>query len=316
MPVKPMTPNARLFTALLWCCTFVTFTTTCGPAQKVGSDNSYVKNIKFNHLFIVIDEFTYDHLFDSLQILEKFSRNRESKVESGDESWVGKYLFGNNHYLEIFKPGGYKDAQIGDMGIGFMTNKPGTLDSIYKSRMILGDTGEIKLRTYKEDSISYPWLTTLRFRDKDSMRNEIWLMEHSKQELRSAGFSDEEISGEVEFREYVKRRRAKILKVSPDSLNFDRLMDRVTSITVSVTEKELNFFRRNLKRFGFSESGNRFTKDDFIIQYRLSPVKRFILNQIDFKLRQKVTPQTFAFGTVVMTLQDDVASLKFSFQQP
>ena len=100
-----------------------------GKSQNINKAG-FRKNIKFNHLFVVIDDSTYKYLFDSLKLPKNFAGISEQATDAGSASWTGKYLFGISNYLEFFKPGGIKESKSGDFGLGFTTNKSGTIDSL------------------------------------------------------------------------------------------------------------------------------------------------------------------------------------------
>src|ERR1700712_1297419 len=75
---------------------------------EIKNNSRFRQNIKFNHLYVVIDDSTYKYIFDSLQFLKVFAKTSEKNVNAGSDFWTGKYLFGMSNYLEIFKPGGAK----------------------------------------------------------------------------------------------------------------------------------------------------------------------------------------------------------------
>jgi len=61
-----------------------------GAFNKKGENTNnfgFRKNIKFNHLYVVIDDSTYKYLFDSLKFLTNFGRTREETINAGSDSW-------------------------------------------------------------------------------------------------------------------------------------------------------------------------------------------------------------------------------------
>jgi hypothetical protein len=285
----------------------------CSPQTEITrSTPAFKDNIEFNHLFVVIDDTTYAHLFDSLAGIDEFSRNNESNVNAGDESWSGKYLFGKENYLEIFKQDGFKDAQVGDFGIAFMSTKLGTLDSLSKEWKVSQDTFSITDRVYMQNEQRQPWFQAISVPDPDSLKLDVWMMENSKQEMLGAGFTESDLSREIKFSEYVTRRRAKYLKVSPESLTYDKLMDRVTSISITVSPAELAYLQQHLLGFGFAQKGNVFSKGQFKIEYETSETDHFILNQIEFSLVKSVPAKTSVFRNVELTLRGTQGFLKFT----
>lgn len=86
--------------------------------------------IRLNHVYLVLDSATYNHLFDSAFIAQTIGKIKTSAVTTTNDSWSGKYLFGKNGYFEFFSDQGYKGASVGDCGLGFMTLKSGDIWTI------------------------------------------------------------------------------------------------------------------------------------------------------------------------------------------
>ncbi len=102
----------------------------CNHNDEQSNNSEFRQNIQFNHLFVMIDDSTYKYLFDSLKLSGPFAKTKEETVNAGNESWTGKYVYGLGNYLEFFKPGSIKESKVGELGMGFMTNKFGTIDSL------------------------------------------------------------------------------------------------------------------------------------------------------------------------------------------
>jgi hypothetical protein len=85
--------------------TFIALLLLTSCTKEKNRTNEYLnfeKHIKFNHLFVVVDDLTYQYLSDSIDAIKAFSSFSETNTKTDTESWSGKYLLGKNHYLEIF----------------------------------------------------------------------------------------------------------------------------------------------------------------------------------------------------------------------
>lgn len=276
----------------------------------------FQKNIMFNHLFVVLDDPTYNYLLDSLKILDDFSRNEESTVDAGEESWSGKYMHGKNHYLEIFKPGGSQNDKFGDFGISFMTNKLGTIDSLQKYWITTTDSITLSNRVYVEDDgKSYPWFRYLSIPNPDSLKIMPWLMENEKELMISIGFTEEDLLHEIEYRDYLKYTMAKQKGISLDSVKYEKAFDKVTSLYLTLSEAELSLLREYLIAFGFTEKNKTFSGNDIDINYSISKSEHFILDQIDFSLLDSLPNGKYQFRNLEFNVDGNKASLKFRYNK-
>lgn len=282
--------------------------------EKPFNATLYTKHIQFNHLYIVIDDTTYNYLLDSLNFLDRFSINMEMNVNAGEESWVGKYLFGKNNYVEIFKPGGFGEYKLGGTGLGFMTDKLGILDSLYGYWNEKLDSVTVDSRDFvKENGDSTLWFRYITFPDKDSVPIKPWLMEYTREHMLSSGFTDNDLLHEFEFWDYMRSNKASSLGVSPDSIKYNKLFDKITSLHLILSDDELSHLRQSLNEFGFEEKENTFSKDDFEIRFSITEARHFILNQIDFSLLDTLKKQKYSFRNLELLINGNTASLKFNY---
>jgi len=273
----------------------------------------FQKNIRFNHLFVVIDDSTYNYLFDSLKILDGFSFNSEQTIESGEESWTGKYLIGKHHYLEIFNPEGYEKAKFGEIGLGFMTDKSGTLDSIRHQWERTKDSVSFTNEEMILEGQSYPWAYFLSIPNLDSSRVIAFLMENQKEEMMRVGFSEEDLQQVISWAEYVDHSTAISEKISPDSVKFEKAFSRITDLHLTLTPNELEWLKKTLLDFGFTEDGNNLVSQDINIKYKISQNKGFILNQIDFELMDSLNQGTYRYKNLEFTINENSAHLSFLY---
>ena len=287
-----------------------------GACNKKSGDTNNIgfrKNIKFNHLFIVIDDSTYKYLIDSLKFPENFAKISEKTMNAGSETWTGKYINGISNYLEIFKPGGAQGTKLGDLGLGFITNKLGTidslqnywkktLDSVHTENMVITDSGKTS-----------PWFKSVSIPNVDSLRISAWVMENSREEMNFAGFTENDLTGEIEYSDYLKHVKAKLHNIPVDSVKNDRLFDKVTSLDISLSDRELSYLKKFLLNIGFAEKDNSFSNENFKITYSLSKSAHFLLKEIGFLLLKKIPKQKYSFRKIEMTVDGDKANMKFNY---
>lgn len=288
-------------------------TVSCTNNSEDIKDYAFEKNILFNHLYIVIDSITYKHLSDSLPFLADFSIMSESKTDAGDESWSGKYLYGENHYVEIFSTEGYEGAKPGDVGIGFMPNKIGTLDSLYRKWSHNLDSVDRFDRTMMEDGVTYPWFTAISIPNVESLHLNIWLMEYDREHMLDNGFTSKDLMGEIDHWDYTRHKRAKNLRTSPDSITYGKLFEKISAVHLTLSENEVIYLRQNLLDFGFTEHDNTFHGNDIDVKYEIDGKRDFILRQIDFKLSGSLEKSEYSIGSIDVIVTGNEASFKFNY---
>jgi len=288
--------------------------TTCRQVRDVANQPfSFEKHIKFNHLYVVLDNSTYNYLSDSLSFIKQFSGFKESSTNTAIETWSGKYLYGKNHYLEIFKPEGYKGAAVGDFGMGFMPNKLGTLDALYNHWRKSFDTVSRIDKNIIEKGVTHKWFTSLSIPAKDSLKSHIWLMEHSVKEMLYAGFKEEDLAKEIEYWDYLRYMRAKTTKSPPNSIKYEKLFDSVSSVTLKLSNKELSYFRKNLLHMGFVERNRVFHGNDIDVKYEVTEAPHFILQQIDFRLARGAMDENIVLNRLTIRMSGKKASFTFNY---
>ncbi|GAB3794976.1 hypothetical protein GCM10028819_10240 [Spirosoma humi] len=279
--------------------------------RKPTDDSSFRKNIHFNHLFVVVDDSTYTYLFDRLHLPKDFAWTREQTQDAGSASWSGKYIMGTHNYLEIFKAGGLKGSKVGDGGLGFTTDKLGTLDSLHTYWANTLDSVHVDHTTSNNDGNVEPWFTSVSIPNVDGLNIRVWVFENSKEEMTYAGFSDQELTREISYWQYTKHITAKLRKVALDSVVDNKRFDRITSVSLTLSRKELSYLRRSLQAIGFTKKGNSFIKGDFQIRYLLTESAHFIVNEIGISLAAPLTRKTYSSPKIVLLVEGKRARMIF-----
>lgn len=290
----------------IWSCT----NRDKGP-QKAPSFSKY---IEFNHLYITIDDRSYDFLLDSLGILDKFCLSQENNVNVGEESWRGIYLYGKNNYVEFFKEGSFEGGKFGDLGLGFIANKLGTLDSLYDFWSAKFDSVHFGHRDKLNPDGNYQsWFNYVDIPDEDSLHVQPWLMEHTKDHMLDCGFTENQLENEIAYWDYLRNWISSSYKIPVDSIKYEKPFNRITALYLTLSQEELTRLKLYLYDFGFKETENTFSKDDFAIKYKLSESNHFILNQIDFSLLDSVPEQKQTYRSLAFQMDGFKASLKFNY---
>ncbi len=277
------------------------------------NDTNLNEYISFNHLYIVIDDSTYSNLFDSLKVLDDFSYNSEETVVTDDESWSGKYLFGEQHYLEIFNSEGFENAKFGELGLGFISEKTGTLDFIKRNWEDMKDSISFSERTIEYENKSSPWYYSLSIPNIDSLRVNAWLMEHHKEEMLRVGFTEEDINRVISWEEYIDYSLATSRNVAPDSITFEKSFHRIKGLHLTLTLNELELLKETLLSFGFTDDGICLSNKDLYLKYELTQNEVFILNQIDFELIKTLKPGIYRYRNWEFVIEGDSAYLYFLY---
>jgi len=288
----------------------------CDTQRKVEEPKAafeYADNIKFNHLYVAIDDSTYKYLFDSIPFFRTFAYVEEAEIDAGEDAWSGKYVSGNQDYLEIFRPGGAEGVELGDFGIAFMPNKLGVVDSLYS----FWNTGKDSIRKELQkltigEGNEIPWFNAVAIYDADSLAISPWVMEQTRSFRQMAGFSEEELEQEISYAEYTQRSIATRNNIPYDSARYQRLYERVTRLSLQLTQDEYSYLSKYLRTFEFQESEGTFSRPDLIINYEIKEAKNSILNQIDFELRDEVEPQNYSVGNLTFSAEGRSASILFN----
>ena len=167
--------------------------------------------------------------------------------------------------------------------------------------------------TTTDNGQTAPWFTSVSIPNIDSLKVSAWVFENSKEEMHFAGFSDHDLSGEIEYTDYNKHISAKFRNVPLDSIKNNKVLDKVTSLHISLSGKELSYLKHFLLDAGFMQKNNSFSKDDFIITYSLNEQQHFLLKEIGFSLLKKMPEEKYSFRNIDMVVNGSKATMKFKY---
>jgi hypothetical protein len=86
-------------------------------------------------------------------------------------------------------------------------------------------------------------------------------MENTPEELKRAGFSEEEIIQPITWQDYVGRL---------NHATFTKSFERISSIELSISKEEYEYLKRSLLGFGLKEKGKTFFNSQVKITYAIN----------------------------------------------
>jgi hypothetical protein len=287
----------RQWIALLSFVLFLSFSPSC-RAQATYSP------VYLNHIFFVLDSNSYARVFDSV-IFQKFGLVRERKTTTTEGSWYGKYLMGRDSYFEVFYPSGLTGSSVGNFGFGFMTTTSGNIDHLEAQwKAEYKDSVKRDTNTIVDNGAKLPWFYSLSLYTADSSKSgSAWVMENTTDELKSAGFTGDEMKKPILWHDYLeKRTKAKNTK----SFN------RIVAVEIITNKKELGYFRKSFLGFGLSENLNTFYNDNIRITYTLADIPASELKSVEIELTDSFKEQTITLSnSLSMQVKDKRATLVF-----
>lgn len=248
--------------------------------QSLQAQNM-LPEIALNHVYVVLDSTTYNHLFDAAFIEQQIGNVKAASVTTTDDSWSGKYLFGKNSYFEFFSPKSFEGAMEGDCGLGFITSTPGDIRKIEKHwRETSGDSIQTDTTKQVTDGKTQPWFYALYRSSADSTEPiTAWIMENTPEELKSVGFSDEELKNKITWQQYAEKRNKK---------PFTKSFGYIQSVWLSLTDTTYESIKKSLTGFGLKQEDNIFFNDHIKIKCSTGTDPSPVLKQIEIELTEEL----------------------------
>jgi len=261
------------------------------------------QNIKsdFSHVEIILDSASFEKL-----VANEFIRSRLAPVNYDtmlpSPLVLSYYLLGQDNFIHFNPNRGYFATQLGTAYLIFQTRRPGQ-----------GKHLEQKWQSIAKDSIvSYDFegpdfkLTEIVYDHHDRLSKKTtnnlipMLSSYSVESYRNWGLGD---SAEVSIRRFL----------SKDSIDKNKLFDRIVSIELSITPKELQDLIPVLELAGYRKEKNRFMKPNeptlsYLINNKLNEPK---VTKLTLKLREDGGNQNFTFGEAKLKIKKTSAEFTF-----
>jgi len=246
-------------------------------------------------------------LFHHEFIAKIFANTRELSSKTLTDSYTGKYLMGQQSYIEVFKPD-YKQGKpelgdkFGDVGIVFRTRKP---DIKRLNQLIKADKKEVTLKLVEyEDSgkiISFNQnlhLSNAKLQETFRPYTEEFTVEF----LKLCGFNESEIKSGITEKQFREKIRGK---------KYEKLCDNIEKIELTLTRDEFEYLAETLKYLDFSQNGYQFTNNGLEISCSVQQNRSYKLKAIHFKLLNQTDDINIEISK---TLTFRASGLKASFQ--
>lgn len=196
-----------------------------------------VQPVELNHVVLSVDQATYDAIVTSAYLRDVFANGGVQTIAAGpDESWTGRYIVGENLYLEVFGPQGREGRKPGFIALAFSTRSMGDIDRIEERlRELAGERVHRILRTRQVRSEVRNWFHAVSV-DPPSLdrRFGAWIMESHPDNLRRLGLPADRLVARDEYLIALRRTRGQPLPAP------SRLFRDITRIDLALTEKEAN----------------------------------------------------------------------------
>lgn len=268
-----------------------------------GSSACFSQNIKsdFSHIEIILDSDSFEKL-----VSNDFIRSRLAPVNYDtmlpSPLVLSYYLLGQENFIHFNPSRGYFATQFGTAYLIFQTRRPGQ-----------GKLLEQQWRGVSKDSIvSYDFegpdfrLTEIVYNHHDRLskkpNNNLipMLSSYSVESYRKWGLGD---SAEVSIRQFL----------SKDSADKNKLFEKIISIDLAITQKELQDLIPVLELAGYRKKKSRFIKADeptisYLINNKLNEPK---VKKLTLKLSEDAGTQNFNFGRMNLKTRKNRAEFSF-----
>lgn len=271
-------------------------------AQKIDS----IPAVCLNHVLIYLDSATYQKLFN-LSFLSDTVGNCSTKTQKTvDNEWSGKYLFGEEGYLEFFPTKKVNNIPSGWFGFGFITFRSGDIWKIrdkwqkHTTEIIWTDTS-----IYEDKGTKKSWFYSISLAPDDTNKYlPVWLMENTPEEMKRAGYGDSDLKEEITWGTYMNN-----LKSQP----FSKLLKGITSVNISVGTNEMDFLQKIMIGFGLHKTDSTFSNQYVDILCDIRPYSIWRIQSVTFELKQDVAYRKLIIsGSLILELKGKSAVMTFN----
>jgi hypothetical protein len=269
------------------------FAGSASLSQSIKSD--------FSHIEIILDSASFEKL-----VANDFIRSKLSAVDYDTMMLsplvLSYYIMGQDNFIHFNPSRGYFATQQGTVYLIFQTKRPGQ-----------GKLLEQQWRTVAKDSIVlYDFegpdfrLTEIVYNHHDRLskkpNNNLipMLSSYSVESYSNWGLGD---SAEVSIRQFL----------SKDSLDKTKLFEKINSIEISITQKELQDLIPVLELAGYRKTKNKFSKVNepticYVINHKLNESK---VKKLTLQLFKDAGKQNFTLGGMKLIVKKNRAEFSF-----
>ena len=277
-------------------------------AQDKGNDKSKLINsadcppVYFNHIYIVVDDNTYNEIKNSEFIQNEFGGLSEdtTTTEKGEKYNAG-YLIGRKSYIEFFNSQGLEGAKEGTVGISFSTQKNGDLEIIYnRFNSEFGDTAIKTLREFVDGEAKYPWYNIVSSISEDNkLPFTCWVMEMHPLHLSFFGATPDS-NGIISREAYWQAANKKFTEFTGKPYIPEKCFDDIIDLNLVLTKNELDRIEKELSACGYIKSTDSnitiFSGPGVQITVEVKDEPTYRISSLMFTLENPLKPIVMSFG--------------------
>ena len=255
-----------------------------------------------NTLFVCIPEEDYAVLFSNSFVKDTLFICKKNTTKTATDEYSGKYFMGEFATLEFLQPS--KNNKFGDhlndIGIEFKSRKIGLLDSLKK----INTNFEIEKTYIESDTEKHLWYDALKLKDNKT-NLEFSILEYSAEELKTLGFTDDEIKKTISPTDFNK--------VVYGDHNYPRKFKSIKSITLEVNEIGLNHLKQLASNFDLNFNKKFIQCNDFRIYYKLmKKINKTLLKTIEINLTESLPSKKILISSnITVSISNNTAQLVF-----
>ena len=292
--------------------------TLVGAQQSAKVQNTVPPQVFFDHLYIVVDENTYEAVKKSEFIKDTFCMYMEDTVSNEDETYTGAYLHGEHNYIEIFGPDGFEGAKEGAVGLGFITTRAGDINIVCEGyKRHFGEGLEAELTYFVSDTSKFPWYYALASDSSEENPISTWVMEYHPTNLQFMGVIPDS-TGFIS-REACMTAMITMIASAADRLPEPMLFRNITAISLIMTQGELDRLSMELSAMSYTkEIQNNVTSfhgPGIDITCRVKPDPGYRVQALDFSLSRKPESEMImqlGANSVLTIFKDGTGQWKFT----
>jgi len=212
-----------------------------------------------NTIFVCIPAEDYATLFSNSFVKDTLFICKENSTKTSTDEYTGNYFIGEFATLEFMQPSENNKFgdHLNDIGLEFKSRKIGLLDSLKNTNTNF----EIEKTFIESDNEKHLWYDALQLK-KYKTNFEFSILEYSAEELKSLGFTDDEIKKTISPTDFNK--------VVYGDHKYPRKFKSLKSIKLEVNAEGLNYLKQISKAFHFKMNNNSISSSGFTIFYTLN----------------------------------------------
>ncbi len=220
--------------------------------------------VYLNHVFLTLDEETYEAIAASPFLQNEFASLRQTTVADGNKSWSGMYVFGEQTYIEMFK--GDAERRPGQSAVAFGVESESQMQAIQKRLTVLHqDRALFTLRTRKQGEGQIPWFYSAAIGERDpTAMLSSWVMQYHPDHLKLRYPDSPPEEQGISRKAYLKR-------IFDARKYFKEVVEVV--IAVGVTERQRFLDLATALDYRIRKQGEDTLCEGLHIRFRLTPAK-------------------------------------------